>query len=279
MGVNANFLPEIGRQYASILRSTLPYPLIGADVRIVTTEELKNMLEQRQKILKPPADNSYIWRYYPLENFLSLLTSNQLLFAKASSFEDPYEGDYGAAAKQRIREKYGDGQYLRDFNTFEFLREHTYISCWHENEHESDAMWKLYGNAIAVKAKYSSIRNLLSWSETEVKHSGRVNYIDYATEHINVDSSYLPYFFKRISFAHEREVRFLIQEHRYDWNEYPVPAVPCKTAQLKINADLDEFVLSPTMKPYVANAIEQIVRQAGIEIPVRRSTLLNRPVW
>lgn len=248
-------------------------------MHIVTSEELKNMLAQRQQVLNPPADDGFIWRYYPLEKFLSLLTSSQLFFAKASSFEDPCEGDYGAAAKQRIREQYGDRQYLRDFNTFEFLREYTYISCWHENEHESNAMWKLYGNAIAVKAKYASIKNLLSWSETEIKHSGRVNYIDYATEHVNIESSYLPYFFKRISFAHEREVRFLIQEHRYDWNEYPVPAAPCKAAQLNLNADLEEFVLSPTMESYVANAIEKVVRQAGIEIPLRQSTLLNRPVW
>lgn len=244
----------------------------------MTANDLKAKLEQRKEILNPPESDSFIWRYYPLDKFLSLLTSSQLFFAQARSFQDPFEGDYGAAAKQQIRDQYGDGQYLRDFNTFEFLHQRTYISCWHENQHESDAMWKLYGNAIAVKAKFSSISKLLTWSETEIKHCGRVNYIDYATEHVNVESSYLPYFFKRLSFAHEKEVRFLVQEHRYNWNEYPPPALG-KFTQLSINNDFEEVVLSPTMEPHVANAIEQVMRQASISIPVRRSTLHNRPVW
>lgn len=245
---------------------------------IMTADELKTKLVKRQAILNPPESDAFIWRYYSLEKFLVLLKSSQLFFAKASNFEDPFEGDYGVAAKQQIRDLYGDGQYLRDFNTFDFLRQHTYISCWHESQHESDAMWKLYGNAIAIKAKFSSISMLLNWSETEIKYSGRVNYIDYAIEHVNVESSYLPYFFKRLSFAHEREVRFLIQEHRNDWNEYPSPALG-KLAQLNINSDFEEIVLSPTMDPHAASAIEQVVRQAGVSITVRRSTLLNRPVW
>ncbi|MBL1378015.1 hypothetical protein [Zobellella iuensis] len=244
----------------------------------MTADELNAKLARRQAILNPPESDTFIWRYYSLDKFLILLTSGQLFFAKSSSFEDPFEGDYGAAAKQKIRDQYGDGQYLRDFNTFDFFRQYTYISCWHENQHESDAMWKLYGNAIAVKAKFSSISNLLSWSETEIKQSGRVSYIDYGIEHVSVESSYIPYFFKRLSFAHEREVRFLIQEHRDDWNAYP-PPVPGKLAPLNINSDFEEIVLSPTMEPHVANAIERVVRQANVSIPVRRSTLLNSPVW
>lgn len=244
----------------------------------MTADDLKTKLDQRKEILNPPESDSFIWRYYPLDKFLNLIVSSQLFFAQASSFQDPFEGDYGAAAKQQIRDQYGDGQYLQDFNTFEFLRQHTYISCWHENQHESDAMWKLYGNAIAVKAKFSSISKFLTWSKTEIKYCGRVNYIDYATEHVNVESSYLPYFFKRLSFAHEKEVRFLVQEHRYDWAAYPPPVLG-KFAQLNINDDFEEVVLSPTMEPYVANAIKQVMRQANISTPVRRSTLLNRPVW
>jgi hypothetical protein len=247
-------------------------------VWIMSADDLKAKLDHRKEILSPPEPDSFIWRYYPLDKFLCLLTSSQLFFAQANSFQDPFEGDYGSAAKQKIRDHYGDGQYLRDFNTFEFLHQHTYISCWHENEHESDAMWKLYGNAIAVKAKFSSMSKLLTWSETEIKFCGRVNYINYATEPVSVEFSYLPYFFKRTSFAHEKEVRFLIQEHRCDWNCYPLP-VPGKFAQLSMNDDFEEIVLGPTMESHVANAIEQVVRQAGVSIAVRRSTLLNRPVW
>lgn len=240
--------------------------------------DLEDFLKQRNEILNPPEADNYIWRYYPLDKFLCLLTSSQLFFSQASSFEDLFEGDYGDAAKQKIREQYGDGQYLRDYNTYDFLRDHTYISCWHENQHESDAMWKLYGNAVAVKARFSNISDLLTWSETEVKYSGRVHYIDFSTEHVNVESSYLPYFFKRLSFAHEKEVRFLIQEHRHNWDDYPQPTIG-KLALLDINNTLEEIVLSPTMEAHIADAVEQVIRQSGVSIEVRRSVLLNRPVW
>ena len=241
-------------------------------------EELKTRLENRQSVLNPPPPESAIWRYYSLDKFLCLVTSSELFFSPACSFEDPFEGDYGEAAKKKIREEYGDGQYLRDFNTFEFLRNHTYISCWHENEHESDAMWKLYGNSIAIKAKFSKISGLQAWSESEIKQCGRVNYIDYNTSHVNVDNSYLPYFFKRHSFAHEREVRFLIQEHRYNWSEYPAPG-PGKIMKIDINRDIEEIVLSPTMEPHVADAIEGMLQKTGVAVAVRRSLLMNRPLW
>lgn len=174
----------------------------------MTAEEMKDKHEQRQNILNQPEVDSYIWRYFPLDKFLCLITSSQLFFAKASSFEDPFEGDYGSAAKQKIHEQYGDEQYLRDFNTSKFLKQRTYISCWHENQHESDAMWKLYGNAIAIKAKFANIQKLLIWSGSEIKYSGRINYIDYATEYVNVETSYLPYFLNEYLLLTKKKLDF-----------------------------------------------------------------------
>lgn len=247
-------------------------------MQTLTLDALKASLENGQKILNPPTEDAFIWRYYSLDKFLSLITSGSLFFSPATSFEDPFEGDYGDQAKEHIRKRYGDGQYLRDFNTYDFLRHHTYISCWYESECESDAMWKLYGNGVAVKTRFGNIQKLLTWSETEVKRSGRVNYIDYSIDHVNVDASYLPYYFKRQSFTHEREVRFLIQEHRYNWDEYPEPASG-KVAMLNLNSDIEEFVLSPIMKPFTCDAVERVIAQASLTVPVRRSILLNRPIW
>ncbi|MGJ7527478.1 hypothetical protein [Variovorax sp. GB1P17] len=236
------------------------------------------MAARRMEVLRQPSAETTIWRYYPLDRFLALISARELFFAPATSFEDPYEGDYGVAAKEAIRDRFGDSQYLRDFNTSEFLQSHTYISCWHESDHESDAMWKLYGRSIAVKSTFGSINKLLTWSKTEVKTAGRVNYIDYSVKPVNVEASYLPYFFKRMAFHHEQEVRFLIQEHRDDWSEYPPPS-PGKRAPLNFNADIVEIVVAPTVEAYVANAVEKIVRALDVDIPIRQSTLLAKPVW
>ena len=111
-----------------------------------------------------------------------------------------------------------------------------------------------------------------------MKRAGRVNYIDYGVEPVNVEASYLPFFFKRLAFHHEREVRFLIQEHRYDWNEFPAPSAG-KRAPLDLNVDIVEIVMAPTVEAFVADAIEKIVRSLDIKVPIRRSTLLAKPVW
>ena len=118
---------------------------------LISAEHLQAMAARQMEVLSTPSPETAIWRYYPIDRFLALISARELFFAPAISFEDPYEGDYGAASKEAIRREFGDGQYLRDFNTSEFLQAHTYISCWHENDHESDAMWKLYGRSIAVK--------------------------------------------------------------------------------------------------------------------------------
>lgn len=70
----------------------------------------------------------------------------------------------------------------------------------------------------------------------------------------------------------------MIQEHRYYWDEYPQPS-PGKLSQLDINQDFEEIVLSPMMENHVSDAIEQVIKQAGVSITVRRSTLLNHPMW
>ena len=245
---------------------------------LISAEQLNAIAARQMEVLSAPSLEAAIWRYYPLDRFLALLTARELFFAPASGFEDPYEGDYGAASKDAIRRDFGDGQYLRDFNTSEFLQAHTYISCWHENDHESDAMWKLYGRSIAVKSTFGTISKLLTWSETEVKKGGRVNYIDYSVKPVNVEASYLPYFFKRLAFRHEREVRFLIQEHRYDWDDFPAPSAG-KRVSLNLNVDILEIVVAPTVEAYVADAIEKVVRSLDVHVPIRRSTLLAKPVW
>ncbi|WP_148713832.1 DUF2971 domain-containing protein [Chitinolyticbacter meiyuanensis] len=245
---------------------------------VLNPKELEKALQERQKILNAPEAGATIWRYYSLDKFLSLITSKRLFFSSAPSFEDPFEGDYGERAKESIRSQYGNGQYLQDLEVYRFLRPHTYVSCWYEDEYESFGMWKVYGEGVAVRTQFGNIHKLLTWSESEIKQAGRVNYIDYKTDHINVDCSYLPYFFKRKSFAHEREVRFLIQEYRPDWDDYPKP-LPGKSIDLDLNNDIQEFVISPTMPLHVCDAIEKIIQQAGLTVPVRRSVLLNKPIW
>lgn len=245
---------------------------------MLSLEKLEQIEKQRKVILNAPDPDTIIWRYYSLDKFLSLLTTQTLFFTSTVKFEDPFEGDYGEHTKEYIRQNYGENQYQRDFNTYEFLRKHTYISCWYENKHESDAMWKLYGNGIAIKSTFGAISALIPWSETELRHAGRINYIDYSVDPINVDNGWISYFYKRRSFVHEQEVRFLLQEYRCDWQMYPEPQLG-KSINIKLNENIDEIVLSPLIEEFTTDVLIKIISKFGVTIPVRKSTLLDKPIW
>jgi hypothetical protein len=246
----------------------------------IPLERVRQWHNEREAILRKPEDDAVLWRYFSVEKFLALITSSQLFFTGVEYFEDKFEGDYGEQAKAQIKETFGNAQYERDLNDVAFFRQHTYISCWHESEHESDAMWKLYGNGVATKSRFGKINALLTHSPTEIKHSGRVNYIDYSKDVVHVGNRYLPYFFKRKSFEHEREVRFLIQEYQdIDEDEnYPQPVLG-KDITIDLNSDLEELVFSPIMPAHVADALDKILSAVSLTVPTRQSTLSTKPVW
>ncbi|WP_421197132.1 hypothetical protein [Aeromonas enteropelogenes] len=244
----------------------------------MSLDYVQAILEERERVLNKPSDTTTIWRYYSVEKFLHLITSKELYFSSAESFEDPFEGDYGTKAKYMIREIYGEEQYVKDLNTYEFLKKHTYISCWYESENESDAMWKIYGNGIAVKSRFGHISKLLPWSEDELRHAGRINYIDYDNDNLSVNNSYLPYFYKRKAFSHEREVRFLIQNYNLSWDHYPKPSLG-KNINLDINNSIEEIVFSPIMPEFVKSSLETIIKKLDFTVPIRHSSLLTKPIW
>jgi hypothetical protein len=144
-----------------------------------------------------------------------------LFFARSDRFEDPFEGSmptqnptvlraYLAQAAPGIQE-----EHLDQFSKFrQGIRSRMYLNCWHMNEHESAAMWKLYARtneAIAIRSSYDALRTCLPDDGPHV-YIGMLKYIDYSTAIIPEGNAFWPFVHKRLSFAHERELRALIFE-------------------------------------------------------------------
>ena len=58
-------------------------------------------------------------------------------------------------------------------------RGEAFISCWHANKHESQAMWKLYtsmNDSICIRSMYKRLWDCLPEKEC---YLGEVKYIDY----------------------------------------------------------------------------------------------------
>jgi sulfur relay (sulfurtransferase) DsrC/TusE family protein len=102
-------------------------------------------------------------------------------------------------------------------NSYIALAKRTTVSCWHKNENESEAMWRLYSkNGIAIKTKFSSIvRSFENNGENHIIHVAPVKYIDFSNKELLpadcVTDGYIFPLIKRSSFSHEHEVRFFIR--------------------------------------------------------------------
>ena len=74
---------------------------------------------------------------------------------------------------------------------------YTLINSWHENETESDAMWKLYaghGEGIAIRTTYHSLRESLIGKE--VVSIEKVEYVDYDTTRVQLSNPLAQFHYK-----------------------------------------------------------------------------------
>jgi hypothetical protein len=238
-----------------------------------------------------------IWKYLDLAKFVSLLATRSLYFACPTEFHDPYEGllpkSHIDAEAKLIQGTVN--QFLALRNQFEeraipitqfddalesFVgRAKTArkaaaakfgISCWHESEYESDAMWKLYsasGQGIAIESTVAQLR--ASLGSREGIQIDRVRYMDFDRDPIEKGHRHYGLFIKRKCFEHEKELRATIllqQEGR---------GIP-------VGCDLDVLVtcihVSPLVEGYVRDAIEALCTGTQpLAKPVHQSPLYQPP--
>jgi len=136
------------------------------------------------------------------------------------------------------------------------------VCCWHEGEHESDAMWKLYsasGQGIAVESTIGQLRTSLG--NREGLQIDRVRYMDFERDPIEKAHRHYKIFIKRKSFEHEKEVRATV-------------LLPEEGKGTPIGCDLDVLItcvhVSPLIEPFVKFAIADLC--AG------KIHCLNKPV-
>jgi len=115
--------------------------------------------------------NYKIWRYLDLARFLDILDSSTLCFSRIDKFEDTYEGYVPV-----------NGNYLSRFShVLDYVNKFQYANCWHINESESAALWKLYSdsnNSVAIQSTVGRLKNSLGNSPEQICLS-EIQYRDY----------------------------------------------------------------------------------------------------
>lgn len=155
------------------------------------------------------------------------------------------------------------------------LRYKSYINSWHLQEHESAAMWNFYAKdfeGIAIESTYRQLCTSFDICHEFDINIGIVKYLDYKTEYIpNTGKALLPFFHKRKSYEHERELRAIC----IDMNKNEIGVyIPVKLDEL-----ITRVFVSPTAPSWIHKLLESVLKKFGLEKEVCQSDLSSTPIY
>jgi hypothetical protein len=239
-----------------------------------------------------PKENYKIWRYLDLARFLDLLISYQIYFSRLDKFEDPYEGYLPA----------NDDYLKRVASVFNYVNKFQYANCWHINENESAAMWKLYldsKNGIAIQSTVNRLKKSLQDADERV-YISEIQYRDYSKInplHVNdaiknpnsvtvkrssniEQISFYPGTFKRKSFEHEKELRAIcktLDDPNFQEKMHIEPNTPAgKKVNCKILELIESIYISPTADAWFESLVNTIIAKLNFKFQIIPSKLYTR---
>src|SRR5258706_7426529 len=223
----------------------------------------------------PP--NAKLWRYLSFAKFAALLDAGQLHFTRIDQFDDHFEGVWpqkNYAKWQKVEPVEG---VFTDNSFTETIRPAMAVSCWVESEYESAAMWRLYapGNeGVAVVTSFRKLEEPVSQVAQQpdwLGGVGRVRYFDHFNEELMQDGEknlLWPFMMKYISYAHEHEVRALVNA---PWGQNI--AADGLDLSIQLTDFIDEIVTSPFAQPWFDKTVRGVAERYGLGDRIRSSLL------
>ncbi|MBQ3113780.1 MAG: DUF2971 domain-containing protein [Phascolarctobacterium sp.] len=221
-------------------------------------------------------DDVIIWRYMNIAKFLDLLKSSELHFAKVSDFEDPYEGKVGDAT--RLFEKMGksiDKQIkIRDyFDDMENIASKCFVNCWHMNNFENVAMWKIYAEnnmGIAIQTRVDKLKEAIR-SVNNTRHKlyfQKVTYGDFENDNLPIIEPVNILFYKKKEFEYEKEFRIARVNKGTKEDFFRL--------KVDLNTLIENVYVAPTAPTYYKELLQNVLLKYGcknIEIKQNKNLL------
>lgn len=272
-------------------------------------------------------ENFSITRYMPFGYFVSLL-KNGLFIPKVSLFDDHWEGcihyydeylqertdvENFNAARQRLidagiplhntqKKPMMPPERIGDSKSTEWAKQWIYASCWHKDNEESQAMWKLYGKdktSVAIETTLSELVNIYesyktnnaleciavlwevryilpgTWTSADVP--AKVLYTD-TTSQWHYNPAYVftfeQLFLKHSAYSFEKEIRLVIGE---SLDTKKIDEQNKKTGlDLPINNKgdfLKAVYVSPGATKSFCETVKDVMQKYGFSGDVHRSSL------
>ena len=217
--------------------------------------------------LEAVPEETTLWKYLNFRKFVSLLETDSLYFPSPSQFTDPFEGRVPAALLNVLPTRAMKIEFADMLLTTQTA---VAVDCWHANEYESEAMWKIYSGEKGIAIQTTAGRLLMSLGNRDSFQLRKVQYIDYHDPGVlETFDVYLPFQCKRKSFEHEREVRVITSDvgdggtGRY-----------CRvdTEQL-----LQRVFVAPDSEQWFHELVGAVLTRYGISREVQKSSLSDIP--
>ncbi len=248
-------------------------------------------------LLQTPPDDTKLWRYTNLSQFFWLLDTRSLYFARLSEFDDKWEGILPTTSIEGLKrtEQFLDLKEKGHENVALYLLKGGLkadqlrygVNCWHSNDVESVAMWKLYTqgvDGVAIQTTVDLLKKCFS-KETRDLFIAGVQYLDHearvpSDESVSSDPL-TPIVTKRRSFRHESEVRVILERlSTRDSDEYlgfMVTTFWGENLTIDLSTLIEKIVVAPDYPAWAVDSLQKLVTAAGLLIEVETSDLLRVP--
>jgi hypothetical protein len=172
---------------------------------------------------------------------------------------------------------------ISDIRTLNLL-ESININCWHINDHQSNAMWKQYGNTglAIVSTPEKILASIKKPYNSKIKHDS-VEYIhpdgffDSESQKMKDKVDHLSrnleeiVFYKNKVYDHEKEYRFILLKRHLDFPDF------CCISDNGINLPLDDFnfmeqiVISPYSNDILKSILPKIIQDYNIAVEILKN--------
>lgn len=289
--------------------------------------EIQLPVSKHSSFDQPPVTKR-LWRYTDVPKFVDLLTWRRLWLTNAEilAADDPHEGLSAVQFPHRVWRSVEEvPPVLREeilqsgrragksseeaFRQWIMMQEQLcimtrsgrrdfYVNCWHAADHESAAMWKIYGGpgaGVAIVTNGQRLETSLA-ARSEKLYLGAVSYLPPDVFHVGVQNAFDPLMVKRASYSYEQEVRLVYwqAEDGHDalanasWNEQTMrydglvddvrPIPPGISFECDLDKLIERVIISPFAPRWYSKMIEELIQRLDYQFPIAVSKLLNAPL-
>lgn len=230
--------------------------------------------------------NPIIWKYMDFWKFAGMLENRALYFCRVDSLGDDWEGYFPHDIVSVIKEDFPEVKDIPTIDDYLKFNRRSFVSCWHMNDFESYAMWKIYcANSPGIAVRSTVLKMIKSFPRTTTMftctneeeerkiikeiherdcHFEKVEYCDKSCKEPFLHS------YKRLPFAYENEIRLIAEPRDIDIKGF---YAPCKLKTL-----IQEIVVSPGTTDDFISFLKTCLETYGLtSIPVRKSGLDEDP--